>query len=1013
MADTTFIINPDRIAQELWAYRDVVISGGLFGGINSSRSQNESHGFAETFDIINLRHIGWPGGTLAEQGVLRLNGNIQLPNNPDLPFAYDLSYPELIHPSALVDSEGSPSEFLGFSDMLRLAIEFDASMSVISPTVRYDDNPLEGGEVLKTFLQDLFIEGRWNDGIFPNHLVIDLGNENYEPISYSKHIVAQLRAVREFRNQHPEVDFEVGIQTAQGPETNLELLRLVEERSPGEHILAEADIVRTHDLMHGLSYQRDFEHSDKVGMVRELMLAIEDDRAALGITDAPEVEVYISAWSSSARDVDPDLNNDLPSAGAALTFLTSAAEIGTDIAAAWGFGMTSPDANEAVIAWHDPETGVAALTPKGELLRQMAEILPGMKLVEHAGMDAGRSWPANIQVFADSSKVVLFIAANDLPTDLHIVEVQLPGIGDLSNVWAESISVETGLSGDPLLRNPAVAVGEEKLAVTLTHDYEIVRIVANRVDTGVDPVWMMADREGDNLEGGVGNDHLIGATGDDTARGNSGDDLLFGRGGDDRLTGDSGNDLLSGGEGNDSLYGGEGADSLYGGNGADSLYGGFGNDRLQSGEGSGNLLAGGGGRDFLIVDPSGDTMIIDFDPADGDLLGFGALYENEEDLRAAITSVDHTGSGEPRDMLISHAGLGITLILGGMLQQDAIMSAMLDLGEVAAANPDIENRIITPRDPPQLAASAAAPTDSDLGWFAGSEADPPPDTEAEEEGEEDTGGGDCFVATAAYGDRLHPDVVLLRHWRDAYLMHYRAGLWFIRLYRVVGSRLARHVRPENSSGKIAKALLHPVVALLRRVYRSKHATIAFLCFPAMGFSGPSVVNKSAPSLHQTEESRIETVANREASFEGYLTGYSYWDNTPPASTAIARPIIHREASGTGTFHDPITIAVGYRLVGGSARLDFPAGTKFYIPRISRYVIVEDICGDGPQPHLTGCHRGRSGRPWLDIYVDGRRAGAAAANACMYAITGMHRFVMNPRNGYPVTTGSLTESGCRG
>lgn len=91
MTVKTFTIDPNRIAQELWVDRDVVISRHLFGGINSSRTQNESHGFAETTDLLDLAHLNWPGGTLSETAVVRLNGNIQLPNNPDLPYAYDLT----------------------------------------------------------------------------------------------------------------------------------------------------------------------------------------------------------------------------------------------------------------------------------------------------------------------------------------------------------------------------------------------------------------------------------------------------------------------------------------------------------------------------------------------------------------------------------------------------------------------------------------------------------------------------------------------------------------------------------------------------------------------------------------------------------------------------------------------------------------------------------------------------------------------------------------------------------
>ncbi|WP_305249933.1 hypothetical protein [Pseudotabrizicola sp.] len=182
-----------------------------------------------------------------------------------------------------------------------------------------------------------------------------------------------------------------------------------------------------------------------------------------------------------------------------------------------------------------------------------------------------------------------------------------------------------------------------------------------------------------------------------------------------------------------------------------------------------------------------------------------------------------------------------------------------------------------------------------------------------------------------------------------------------------------------------------------------------------GLCGPTGFGITAKtSVPNTDGvSQIINVVQGESSFQGYLTGYSFWDNTPPGSAAIARPVIHSRAGGTGTYGDPITIAVGYRLVNGSARLDFPAGTRFYIPAIRRYAIVEDICGDGPQPHLTGCHRGKNGAPWLDIYVGGESAGRAASDTCMRRITGMKQFIINPRKGYPVEAGALTESGCGG
>jgi hypothetical protein len=151
--------------------------------------------------------------------------------------------------------------------------------------------------------------------------------------------------------------------------------------------------------------------------------------------------------------------------------------------------------------------------------------------------------------------------------------------------------------------------------------------------------------------------------------------------------------------------------------------------------------------------------------------------------------------------------------------------------------------------------------------------------------------------------------------------------------------------------------------------------------------------------------------NAEIAFEVYLTGYSYWDNTPPGSADIARPVIHNKAGGKGTYQDPITLAVGHAKHAFSHKMDFPTGTRFYFPRLRKYAIVEDLCGDGPKPQNGPCHSGKNGNYWVDIYVDGQHAGEAASNRCMYRITGMQDVIMNPKSTYPAAPGALTESGC--
>ena len=148
------------------------------------------------------------------------------------------------------------------------------------------------------------------------------------------------------------------------------------------------------------------------------------------------------------------------------------------------------------------------------------------------------------------------------------------------------------------------------------------------------------------------------------------------------------------------------------------------------------------------------------------------------------------------------------------------------------------------------------------------------------------------------------------------------------------------------------------------------------------------------------------------SFRGYLTGYTFWDNTPPGSSAIARPVLRNRAGGTGTYEDPITIAVGHRIENRRQTLDYPEGTRFYIPRLQKYAIVEDVCGDGPTPQAGPCHSGHQGLPWLDIWIGGRGQSPEAADACARRITAVQDFIIHPEPGLPVDPGEIAANGCR-
>lgn len=171
-----------------------------------------------------------------------------------------------------------------------------------------------------------------------------------------------------------------------------------------------------------------------------------------------------------------------------------------------------------------------------------------------------------------------------------------------------------------------------------------------------------------------------------------------------------------------------------------------------------------------------------------------------------------------------------------------------------------------------------------------------------------------------------------------------------------------------------------------------------------------VVTPTPPTPPVSQTPPVVPVNGSEKSLQAYTTGYSYWDNTPPGSADISNSVIHQKAGGTGTYADPITLAVGHSISGSTDTLDYPAGTRFYFPFLKKYVIVEDTCGDGNSPQNGPCHTGYQGKVWLDVYV-GKGSSKASSDACMDAITEVHTVIQNPASTYPTVAGDIA-SGCQ-
>ncbi len=76
-------------------------------------------------------------------------------------------------------------------------------------------------------------------------------------------------------------------------------------------------------------------------------------------------------------------------------------------------------------------------------------------------------------------------------------------------------------------------------------------------------------------------------------------------------------------------------------------------------------------------------------------------------------------------------------------------------------------------------------------------------------------GGGCFIATAAFGSLWHPEVGLLRQFRDQVLLTNQAGRLFVKLYYATSPPLADIIRTNESLRAIIRAGLSPLLSISR------------------------------------------------------------------------------------------------------------------------------------------------------------------------------------------------------
>jgi hypothetical protein len=180
----------------------------------------------------------------------------------------------------------------------------------------------------------------------------------------------------------------------------------------------------------------------------------------------------------------------------------------------------------------------------------------------------------------------------------------------------------------------------------------------------------------------------------------------------------------------------------------------------------------------------------------------------------------------------------------------------------------------------------------------------------------------------------------------------------------------------------------PERSVLHRTIRVAAAIGAMIVLASACSTAAQQPSPPAPASPQPPNSRQLTI---------WLTGYSWQDNTPPGSSIVGEPVLHKEAGGQGTFADPLTVAV----TGHEGRMDWQPGTKFYLPTVQRYVIVEDS-GAAEEPAGTDTH--------LDMWIGGEDGTKQATDDCENQLTGKVPAQLNPPDNMPVMAGPIFANG---
>ena len=422
-----------------FAHPDETISDQLFGV--RYLSYNNVGRFIDQVTDLNPGLIVWPGGTLAETREDRYGFEFDGLQNPD---------------------NNKPA----LDDMMQIAIEQGASLSVVLPTARYAGDPAAVQADLDPFLVTLLAGGY---GPLPDTLIFEIGSEYYANFDGSD-AAAQYGAVADVMVARiaqaltdPTInligaDITIAVQAGKTLADDIEIRDALSDFST-----AAVDSL----IHHRFAYQP----QGIDARISELETILDAWETETGI--APEL--FVSAWNTvtltregvlgdyiqykAAQGVDLDRSDvDLDSrtdtefemfwqasldqvaygqehAAYLLESFASYVEAGADAAALYGVDLIHPGR----VSWQEDGTGYEFVG--AEMLEMIYESVGGTQILASAG-DYDPDAPATTYGFENDDKLIIFVAAGEsAPGEIALA---LEGLGDTyTDVWAERLIAET------------------------------------------------------------------------------------------------------------------------------------------------------------------------------------------------------------------------------------------------------------------------------------------------------------------------------------------------------------------------------------------------------------------------------------------------------------------------------------------------------------------------------------------------------------------------------------------